>query len=66
MLVAASVTRRIAGVLEESAITVCFLKAPAVPLWAVRTGMRSRVKWKAVYVRKHLLLKGMLIHSLSY
>lgn len=54
--------RRITGVLE-SAITVHSLKANAVLLGTVRTGIRS--KWMAVFLRKHLLLKGMLIHSLS-
>ena len=40
------------------------LKANAVLLGTVRTGIRS--KWMAVFLRKYLLLKGMLIHSLSY
>lgn len=54
--------RRIAGV-SESAIIVQSLKVNAVLLGTVRPGIRS--KWMAVLLRKHLLLKGMLIHFLS-
>lgn len=47
----------------EPAIIVHSLKANAVLLGTVRTGIRS--KWMALFLRKYLLLKGMLIHSLS-
>lgn len=43
-----------------------FSKSPCRAFVGSQNWRQSRVKWKAVYIRKRLLLKGMLIHSLSY
>lgn len=61
---AASVTRRAAGVLEDSAVIVHSLKTPGSAFRESQNWHQVQSKWKAAFLRKYLRPKGMPIQSL--